>query len=112
MLLNDDLLVGRVKVRLGSELQEELIGLMRDPDYPDPDKPDAPPTEDPSCPNHCADAGLYSYRAAYHYVPREEKPRKLTREDGDEYEEMLVRKHLAEKQSNWYDEAPDDGGWQ
>lgn len=57
------------------------------------------------------DAGLYSYRAAYHYVPREEKPRKLTREDGDEYEEMLVRKHLAEKQSNWYDEAPDDGGW-
>lgn len=112
MLLNDDLLVGRVKVRLGSELQEELIGLMRDPDYPDPDKPDAPPTEDPSCPNHCADAGLYSYRAAYHYVPREEKPKKLTREDGDEYEEMLVRKHLAEKQSNWYDEAPDDGGWQ
>lgn len=72
-LYSDDLLVGRVKLRPGSPLQVEMSTLMRDPDWPDPDKPEAPPREDPRYPNHCCDASLYSYRAAWHYIkPPEE----------------------------------------
>lgn len=67
MLFNDDLLTGRIKLLPGSPLQVEMAELMRDPDWPDPDKPDAPPTEHPRYPNHCCDAGLYSFRAAQHY---------------------------------------------
>lgn len=73
-LFNDDLLVGNIKVISGSPLQVELSSVMRDPDWPDPDKPDEPPRESPSSPNHCSDSALYSYRAAWHYIkPLEEK---------------------------------------
>lgn len=67
-LFNDDLLTSKIRLQLGSPLQIEMAGLMRDPDWPDPEKPEAPPTEYPGSPNHCCDAGLYAYRAAWHYI--------------------------------------------
>ncbi len=67
-LFNDELLTGHIKLKLGSPYQMEIASLMRDPDWPDPEKPEAPPREAPSCPNHMSDAGLYSFRACWHYV--------------------------------------------
>lgn len=74
-LLNEDLREGFVKLRKGSEYAEEIAALARDLDWPPEDKPDELPREDPRCPNHCCDAGLYSYRAAWHYFHVEEKPK-------------------------------------
>lgn len=67
-LFNDELMAGRIKLRLGSLLQEEMAALMKDPDWPPPDRPEAPPREEPSQPNHCLDACLYSWRACWHFV--------------------------------------------
>ncbi len=77
-LFNDDLREGNVKLRPGSVYAQEISGLARDLDWPPEDKPDAMPREDPRCPNHCSDAGLYSYRAAYHFLHTEEieKPKR------------------------------------
>lgn len=113
MLMNDDFLTGRIKVLLGSPLQEELIGLMRDPDW-DPLKPeykDKPPTEDPSCPNHCTDAGLYAHRAAFHYLPREPKARKVSPYEADEYELQAIRDRLKKKDNNWSLDVQEDDTW-
>jgi len=52
-LLNDDLRVGRIKLKSGSPYHMEIRALPRDPDWPDPDKPEKPPTEHPGYPNHC-----------------------------------------------------------
>ncbi len=67
-LFNDDLREGHVKLRVGSPYADEISGLARDLDWPPEDKPDAPPREDPKCPNHCSDAGLYAYRASWHFL--------------------------------------------
>ncbi len=42
-------------------------------DEPPLDDPEALPREDVSCPNHCCDAGLYAYRAAWHYLHTEDE---------------------------------------
>ena len=109
MLMNDDMRVGTIKVVPGSPLQEELIGLMRDPDWPDPEKPDAPPTEDPSCPNHCADAGLYAFRAAMHYLPRDAKPVRFTPHQADQYEEQQLRDFAKRRKQAWYEDEQEAG---
>lgn len=71
-LFNDDLLGGFIRLKPGSVYAEEIAGLARDLEWPPPDSPEAPPREDPRCPNHCCDAGLYSYRRAYHFLHQEE----------------------------------------
>ncbi len=71
-LLNEDLLVGNVALLDGSEYAQEIVALCRDPDWPPIDDPDALPREDASCANHCCDAGLYAYRAAWHFLHAEE----------------------------------------
>lgn len=76
-LMNDDLASGIVKVKEDSPLAFEMLNLPKDPNWPLPDKPEAPPREDPRFPNHCTDAGLYAYRAAYHYLHEPVKPRKV-----------------------------------
>ena len=67
-LFNDDLISGRIKLIPGGQLAVEMAALPKDPDWPDPDKPEASPKEHPRYPNHCCDAGLYSWRAAYHFL--------------------------------------------
>lgn len=70
-LFNDDLLTGFVKLQRDSVYAEEIAQLARDLDWPPPEKPEAPPREDPRCANHCSDAGLYAYRRAMHYLHRD-----------------------------------------
>ena len=113
MLMNDDFRTGRVKVRLGSPLQEELIGLMRDPDWNanDPEYKDKPPTEDPSCPNHCTDAGLYSHRAAWHFLPRVDPPKKATVYEPDEYEAQAIRDFAKRSDTSWFDRTEEGDDW-
>ncbi len=72
-LFNDDLREGNIKLMKGSVYAEEISGLARDLDWPPEDKPDELPIEDYRCPNHCCDAGLYAYRAAWHFLHTEEK---------------------------------------
>lgn len=112
-LMNDDLLTGRVKVRMGSPLQEELIGLMRDPDYDPrhPDYKDKLPTEDPSCPNHCADAGLYSYREAWHFMPRAVAPKQATVYEADEYEEQTIKAFKKRSDTSWFERTEESYEW-
>lgn len=74
-LLNDDLAGGFVQLSPGSELAQEMSELPKDPEWPPEDKPEAPPREDPRFPNHCCDAALYAWRAAWHYLHTEEEPK-------------------------------------
>jgi hypothetical protein len=66
-LLNDDLTAGLIKVRPESALAKEWALLPKDPD--DPTK------EDPRFDNHAADAGLYGWREARHFVGKVPEPK-------------------------------------
>lgn len=110
-LMNDDFLGGFIKLQDGSVYQQEIAGLMRDPEWPPPDKPKAPPRESPKCPNHCSDAGLYGYRDVWHFLHvEEEKVAELgsTRyfeEEVKRLQEGLVKR--AERRQN-PDDYPDE----
>lgn len=72
LLMNDDLLTGRIKCIEGGELAQCLSTLPKDPDWePETGKP---PTEDPSFPNHVSDAGLYAWRWAQAYLAEQREP--------------------------------------
>ena len=103
-LMNDDLLVGRVKLISGSPLQLEMAALMRDPDWPDPEKPEAPPREDPRCPNHCSDSALYAYRAAWHYF-KPERPKAQPHVSTEAWVQQWVEQKASNRQRerNWVD---------
>ncbi len=106
-LMNDDLLTGFVQLQEGSEYAEEVVSLARDPDWPPEDNPDAPPREDPRCANHCSDAGLYSYRAAYHFLHIEEKPKAKigTKAWQADVEKSLEDADLQEHAKEWWDDV-------
>lgn len=110
-MYNDDLSGGLVKLRAGSPYSEEISVLLRDLDWPPPEKPEAPPREDPRCANHCSDAGLYGYRRAFHYLHRDEivKPKRGTQSwfaaEVIRMEQALVEQELkrrAEIEEEWY----------
>lgn len=105
-LLNDDLLTGHIKLRPGSPLLAEMVQLPTDPDWPDPTKPEAPPTEDPRFPNHCCDAGLYAFRAAWHYVKDEVKPQKPDKHSR-EYVEKYLEAELSRRKRDWLEQLED-----
>jgi len=115
-LFNDDLLSGFVKVQRGSPLEQELMTLPRDPDWPDPAKPDAPPKEDSRFPNHCADASLYSYRRCWHYLHTDEvkKPQVGTKPwfdaEAKRMEEIVLARVKRNASPNWMlgDDAGED----
>ncbi len=102
-LFNDDLREGAVKLMKGSPYAEEISALARDLDWPPEDKPDAPPREDPRCPNHCSDAGLYAYRAAWHYLHQDEKvkPKRGTKAWLDEQERELEDDNQTSAKAWW-----------
>lgn len=109
-LMNDDYITGRIKLRLGSPLQEEVAALTKDPDWDSTSG--RPPLENPRAPNHCADASLYSWRRAYGYLyaPEPTKPVRGTVAWNEQQEEEYVRR-LSEggaRQRPWWD-AVDDG---
>lgn len=73
-LLNDDLRSGFIKIQRGSELAEEMAVLTKDPEWIQDLLDPKPPPENPNQPNHACDAGLYSYRAAMHFLHVEDRP--------------------------------------
>lgn len=99
--MNDDFLRGRIKVRKGSPLAQEYATLAKDPDDPT--------SEDSRCPNHCADAGLYSYRKARHFdhQPQSETPEVGTNAYFDnmrrKMEEAALRQVERETSMDWWE---------
>lgn len=80
MLLNDDIMCGRVELIKNSLLDHEMCGLQWKLDPAQPKKNmvlirKGKLEEDPTCPNHLCDAFLYSWRYCYHYwaKPKDEK---------------------------------------
>lgn len=107
-LMNDELLVGKILVRLGSPLQEELAALPKDPDW-DPLSGRAP-LEDPRFPNHCADAALYAWRRAYNFLYTAEKPpvKRGTPEFHDETDERIIQSLVNRgREKPWWEQGLD-----
>jgi hypothetical protein len=67
-IMNADYTTGRIKLIEGKcdPLKDEYGNLIW---YKPPNG--NPRVEHPSCPNHCADAALYGWRANYHYAAKE-----------------------------------------
>lgn len=75
LLLNDDIMCGRVEIIKDSPLDHELCGLQWKLDPTQPKKNlvlirKGKLEEDPSCPNHICDAFLYSWRFCYSYFAK------------------------------------------
>lgn len=102
-LMNDDFITGKLKLIPGSPWAEEVAALQRDPDWPDPDKPEAPPREDPRCANHCCDGSLYTHRAAYahFHVPVKTKPKKDTDAWALDIERELMERYRRRGREDW-----------
>lgn len=95
-LFGDDLRTGHIKLIRDSAYALEIAALLRDPEWSaeDLEGDPNPPTEDPRCANHCCDAGLYSWREAYHfYRPQQEAPKPIrgTKEYIDHQVEMMMQ---------------------
>lgn len=108
LLMNGDLRGGFVQLAPGSVYAQEMAALPKKQPWPDPDDPQAPPSEDPRFPNHCCDAGLYSYRGAMHYLhrPEPELPKPNTDVWYKAQEAAIIRQLQAQKQEsdqNWLD---------
>ncbi len=105
-LLSDDLRAGRVFLAEGSPYADEISVLPKDPDW-DPREHDGKPApEDPRYPNHCADAGLYSYVRAYHYLHEEEpeRPKPGSPEEFDEWNARVIaarERRVRGDEDNW-----------
>lgn len=88
-MMDTDLLTGKVRIVRGAcdPLITEWSGLIRD------DKKTVP-VELASCPNHCADAGLYGWRYALNYraVPASQEPAKTAEQQMDELMERRNRR--------------------
>lgn len=86
--MNDAFTMGHIKVKRGSALADEYATLLKNPDNPE--------EEDPACENHCADAGLYSYRRARHFQhePTGETPNVGTNEYFDNIAKQMERDAL------------------
>jgi hypothetical protein len=102
-LMNDHLITGKLKLVPGSPWAEEMSALQRDPDWPDPDKPEAPPKEDPRCANHIDDAGLYCFRAAYAHFANivKTKVKKDTDDWALDIERQLVERYRRRDKYDW-----------
>lgn len=111
-LMNDDFVSGKIKVQEGSELATEYAGLPKDPDW-DPFSGKAP-EEDPRFPNHCTDAGLYSWRSAQNHNDFEaEKPEVPIDERMEAADEERLTRGPRNGREFWEEDADafaDEGG--
>lgn len=98
-MMNDDLVSAFIKVQRGSLLAGELGALPKDPNW-DPDS-GKPPGEDPRFPNHCTDAGLYSWRKALSYIDFE--PAKEPESIDDRVERMDEEALAAVDEQEWWE---------
>lgn len=110
LLFNDALLTGQVKLAEGSAYANEIVELARDPDWPPADDPEAKPREDPRCANHLSDAGLYCYRAAYHYLSKIPPP-KVVRGTAAfvAKQEKELEEESGPEEGDWWDVVSHDG---
>lgn len=103
LLFSDDLRTARAKLAAGSPYAEEIAALARDLEWEGP-----VPREKPGIPNHACDAGLYSWRAAYHYLATAEvKP--LPEGSPEWYDEklkkvLLHRERKRSSPSQWWEQ--------
>ena len=105
-LMNDDFVSGRIKCQEGSELAAEYAGLPKDPDW-DPFS-GKPPAEDPRFPNHCTDAGLYSWREAQNHNDFEaDRPDVPIDERIEAADEERLSKGENDGREFWEDAEPD-----
>lgn len=109
-LFNDDLKRRSIKLRLGSLYQQEISQLPVDPSYKEEVllNTELLPYEDARFANHCCDAGLYAYRAAYHFL-HTEKQQKPPVGTADYYAQLEARweAELANQpKRDWWE--PDD----
>lgn len=116
-LMNDDFRSGFIKLQEGSQYAQEIVALMRDPEWPPADKPDALPRESAKCPNHCSDAGLYGYRDVWHFLHTEEeqKPKQGTHEfylaESKRMQEKLVERVKRRQNPDAYPHPEDEEGF-
>lgn len=107
-LMNEDFRSATIKLRMGSPYANEVAVLPKMKDW-DEQRTGRPAPEDPRFPNHCCDAGLYSWRFALHYLAElaPAKPKPGTPEayelEAKEMERRAVEQALAEQdeQNNW-----------
>lgn len=73
MMLNTDMVGGRIRVREGGALIEEWLVHQ----WSSVVSATGKQIEDPTTPNHASDAGLYAHRESYHHRYREPPPKVL-----------------------------------
>lgn len=95
-LMNDDMHNGRIRIPYKSKLAQEMQMLCWDQDYFDEGKF----IENPDFDNHCADAALYAWKWAYHYLYKDAPEQKLTYEQQDEIN--LIERFRKEKEQKEY----------
>lgn len=107
-LINDAYLSGKIKLRPGSPLHEEVSSLEKDPDWPPFSAKPAPPR--PGQEDHCSDSHLYAYMLSYHWTHEraQRQPKKGTQEYYEAQEQELVE-HEEEKAQrddsrDWWEE--------
>lgn len=118
-LLNDDLRTGFVKLQQGSPLALEMAVLPKEDDPDEEEKAEKAPKEHPGFPNHCCDAGLYSYRGAMHFLHRDAPPKiiKQSPEWNRQQEQKLIAKLESKRQDldkTWmerYDDPKPGDDW-
>lgn len=94
-MINGELSSGRIKVRRGSEIAQEMLTLARDQD--DPTK------EDSRLDNHACDAMLYACREllTYHRYRPQVEPKEIPADE--RYKQHLMRKMREMKEKPWWD---------
>lgn len=95
-LFNDELQKGDIKLRSGSPYEGEIAVLPKVLEW-DEEKTGKPAPEDPRFANHCADAGLYAWRWAYHYLGEAEtkRPQRGTPEAYAEEERQMEERMFS-----------------
>lgn len=129
-LFNDELRTGRIMLQRGSLLAGEMAALPIEPDWlPYVQEredglaieatADAPPSsmpkEDPRYPNHNCDAGLYAWRAAYHFLHTlpDVQPIPGTPEHEKKLEDQFVdqiNRNINDRDREWWESDGNEGG--
>lgn len=96
-MLNGDIVTGRIKLRDGGELYEEMSQLQWATIVTGTGKM----IEDPTLANHCADGGLYAHRHSYQYRWRpEEKPLVVGSPEHTLREEREMEEHAEREEDD------------
>lgn len=89
-MMNDDLLMGRIKVPVGDPIVDKEWSVLQWED-------EARRVEDPRLPNHKSDAFLYAWRESrhYHHVPETPPPAPGTPEHNEMVEQEMLQEAIA-----------------